>query len=350
MAQFSLSSHRFTITEKGRVKKGEVKDLEILDNIGEKKRATPAILYDIFKSNLQKSGKTVEKIQKTYKFESITYDDSKRMICGNMKTGEYGFEAELHDVKTDKKRIKSENEAELIPYYFLIYIPNESTEGYVILERFQKLGVQTIFFQALNDIIDSELNSDEVQYKLNTGNCFSLNLFLEILENSTIKELKAITTVNAPKSPDIADQLVKDNAKTQKITETDYIMKTVIQPQKSTGKIQKIQKTLIAMLKKQEPIGTGLLSELNIDKYDELSLVVNDNKMSRTIRLYEDGVKLDYNNQLFPYIDITDSVKKTKGLPEFTSIDTYARNHLNSLLEKKQPLVFSEDIISEENV
>lgn len=351
MAQFSLSSHRFTVLEGGR-KKDKNENPEILDSIGKEKRVNPIDLFAILSDELNGYNNTDEKSQKKYNFQVNCLDNEKRMISGIVNSGDFGYEAILVNVD-DEKQVKKRGvrDAELIPYYYLIYLPKNSEYGYLILERFQKSGIQTIFINSLESIIKGEINNEELQYKIDTGNCFNKSLFLDILKDSDIKEITAIRTFSHPApaemSDDKADKLSKSKRE-KKVTKdiVDYHKKTSLQPVGKQGPVAAFVKRLQQIVLGDKIIGNDLLKEFGVSDYDELTIRVRHNNMDRSIKLYDKDIKLDYNNQLFPYIDITKKVQKSVGgHPIFESIDMVAKEHLSFLLnnDNKQVVVHYED-------
>ena len=64
---------------------------------------------------------------------------------GIIETGEYGYEAELRDVQTaDVTYQRTANDAEMMPFYFLAYLPHNLDEGILILQRRAQYGIRTV--------------------------------------------------------------------------------------------------------------------------------------------------------------------------------------------------------------
>jgi len=71
---------------------------------------------------------------------------SGRLINGIIETGEYGYTSELLNVGSYQVAHKrTVEEAELLPFYFLFYIPEDADEGVMIFEKFKTFGIRTLF-------------------------------------------------------------------------------------------------------------------------------------------------------------------------------------------------------------
>ncbi len=69
-----------------------------------------------------------------------------RILNGIIQTGDYGYESELIDTNDGALSYKKKtNEAEMISFYFLFYIPKGRDEGVVLLQRFKNYGIRKIF-------------------------------------------------------------------------------------------------------------------------------------------------------------------------------------------------------------
>ena len=72
-------------------------------------------------------------------------------ISGILTTGEYGYETDLLDVKGKKPVYRrSTDQAEMLPFYFHLYIPKTGKCGILILQRFGLFGVRTILTSDLD--------------------------------------------------------------------------------------------------------------------------------------------------------------------------------------------------------
>lgn len=118
--------------------------------------------------------------EKTFTVED-TYERNGNTIEGRFKSGEWGRNADFFDIDeyTRLEDARKENHAEEIPYYFLFHIPDQdSTEAMLILSRYKRKGIKTLFgdlFRPRNrdmDVGDAYMDiephySDEVLEKIN---------------------------------------------------------------------------------------------------------------------------------------------------------------------------------------
>ena len=67
-----------------------------------------------------------------------------RRIEGILESGEYGYEAALVNVHSGRTHRRHVKEAELLPFYFLVYVPRRPVKGVMILQRFGSFGVSSV--------------------------------------------------------------------------------------------------------------------------------------------------------------------------------------------------------------
>lgn len=331
MAKITLVTLSLTVEKKGKQLPGE-KEQELLDNIGKNSIITRLDLFDIFKDVLEEEkSDSNEKKQKAWRFSTLNIDSDKRLITGIIDAGEYGYETKLYNVDTDEERIRLSNEAELLPHYFLIYLPRNDTHGYLILQRFQNIGVKTI----IEHILKNALSKSIGDYRLIVSNALPKNIFDDIINRVTVKEVRYTKYIKTHKPTDEADNLTHDNS--DNVYVDDYVVEQVFKSRNHDGFIPNIGKKILNVFKDDGDIRQFLVEELNLDNDgDELSVVVDDENSSRTITLFDNrAINLDYNNRLFPYFDISDDVRCDKtGHPVFSSIDCVAKDYLNILINK----------------
>lgn len=331
MAKITLVTLSLTVEKKGKHPSGEVV-LEILDNIGKDQVITRLDLFEILKDCLEEDkSESNEKKQKAWYFSNLIIDSDKRLITGIIHAGEYGYETKLYNVETSEERKRLSNEAELLPHYFLIYIPRNDRHGYMILQRFQNLGIKTI----IEDILKTALSQNVSNYKLVINNALPKRLFDEIIDRVTVKEVRYTKYVTTPYPTDEADTLVPNDGET--VNSDNYVIEQVFKSRNMGGFISSLGKKLLNRFNEDGDLRQLLVEELNLDADgNEISVVVDDENSSRTITLFNNrAIKLDYNNRLFPYFDVSDEVQCDKtGHPVFSSIDSVAKDYLNILISK----------------
>ena len=80
-----------------------------------------------------------------------------RHLEGIIETGEYGYESDLLDIDTgDVSYHRQVTEAEMLPFYYLFELPEDTNEGIVVLQRFQQFGIRGLFGKALINWFNGE--------------------------------------------------------------------------------------------------------------------------------------------------------------------------------------------------
>lgn len=89
--------------------------------------------------------------QRVLRVKRLLVDRDKRRIQGIVETGDYGYNATLVDVDQDFQPayVRRPNDAELLPFYFLMKIPRYHHRGLLILQRFGGFGMKSVFEDAL---------------------------------------------------------------------------------------------------------------------------------------------------------------------------------------------------------
>ena len=73
-----------------------------------------------------------------------------RKISGVIQSGLYGVRSKLIDIDTnDIVHMRTVNQAEILPFFFLLDIPKDKNEGMLILQRIGAYGIKTILSQFL---------------------------------------------------------------------------------------------------------------------------------------------------------------------------------------------------------
>ncbi|MFZ0038252.1 MAG: hypothetical protein WAK91_12560, partial [Candidatus Acidiferrales bacterium] len=80
-----------------------------------------------------------------------------RRIYGIIETGHYGLESNLYDVrKREVVHKRTENEADMLPFFFLFEIPTGTDEAVLILQRIGKYGIRTLLSSLLKETFQAE--------------------------------------------------------------------------------------------------------------------------------------------------------------------------------------------------
>lgn len=89
--------------------------------------------------------------QEIIKLDRLESNRQDRWLEGRLEVGAYGWEAELRKVDTYKRQYERQMEdAEVLPFYFLLHLPRRDSHGVLILQRFGPHGVKTAFERELS--------------------------------------------------------------------------------------------------------------------------------------------------------------------------------------------------------
>lgn len=159
MATFSLVPYSIRLRKKGEasqfLKLGKDHNSEKIDVLG--------FLQDYIENSIPNFKDLPEKIKADDPdIENIVTDKKiittgliakeNKVVSGVFRIGDHGYSAPLVNVKTgDVSHTKEIDEAELVPYYFLVKIIPTSNIGVVILQTFNSIGIKGVFFQGLNN-------------------------------------------------------------------------------------------------------------------------------------------------------------------------------------------------------
>lgn len=93
--------------------------------------------------------------------KTVKFEREDRVIHGLMELGKYGYAARGVNVKTEKTSYKrKKNDAEMLPFYFMIYLPKGQESGILLTQRFGHFGLFTSFSKQLKTHFNtSESNS-----------------------------------------------------------------------------------------------------------------------------------------------------------------------------------------------
>ncbi len=171
--------------------------------------------YDLLKSEFadfvdtlpkDKSKKQIIKFQKktindnlktTYRFR-----DEMRVVSGKVVTGRYGKTENVVDVdeKDNNLVFKIEkNHAVQKPFFFMICLPLNTNEGFVLLEREGLYGIKGVFTNIMRTFVSKRLNRYSIK--------FSKFVDDEIIKKMVTKgELNSITLTRHSLPGDIADK------------------------------------------------------------------------------------------------------------------------------------------------
>jgi hypothetical protein len=245
-----------------------------------------------------------------------TIKKNNREFTGIVETGEYGYESTFIDADTGKPQYKRKvKDAEMLPFYFLLWLPKDQNIGLILLQRFGLYGISQIFRNSLQSFIKSELPNLSVEF----SPIYSDKLLQKVIENGEIKKV-TFTKYDIPKN--IEDYFEK-GAHNEMRGHIEYSLVA------SRNNKLKLADRLNKLL-----FGSGKVTrlvELKNFSYDDTKIEFKHGKETRRFVL---GDFLKFK----AYYDVSEQVKKAKdGHPEFTSINRIATDIRKELEEILYP-------------
>jgi hypothetical protein len=244
--------------------------------------------------------------------ESLTIDKRERIICGFFEAGGYGYESDIYDKDNEHKLKKLEDDVEIMPYYFLFYIPHDRNVGVFMLERFGGLGISTIFHSHFSKSMKAKYDTLMVDF----DPLLTKELMKAFTSKGAIKEV-VLRKYNLPS--DVTDKLhLTQYASSILGMELRFITKkNKFFSGLSVNKF--INDSNTHFYTAQTIKGMGF------DNNFKVSVVSSYKGNKRTIDLSE-------SLQIRPYYDIHEEVKLEKGHPTFESIHTATKTLLAEII------------------
>ena len=239
--------------------------------------------------------------------------DVPRAVRGTVVTGEYGFETDLYDMATGAVVHKrSSSQVELMPFYFLAYLPKHDDRGILILQRRGVSGIRAVFF---NDFIRFFGESfPEIRVEVNT--LVPKSSIDQFLQDGRIVEARFI-------SHRIPSDVIDVYEDTDGPQEEDGTVEYVIKARRNRRIAGRLASGVRAVYSGDQRVNE--MMELKDFEYDNVKVRFELNKKYRTFDL-SDFMKLRVS------YEITDRVNLGQdGHPEFNSIDSLAVEYLEDL-------------------
>ena len=235
-----------------------------------------------------------------------------RTIGGVVETGEYGYEAELYDVEADAVSYqRTANDAEMVPFYFLVYLPTQRDEGVLILQRRAQYGIRTVFLQDFTQYF-KEFDST-IQVEINP--LVPQNLIDQYLQDGRLTKVRFIRFAIPT---DVADAF-EGGGHIEESGHTELVV--------SAGRNQRLP--LLGRIRDvvNRRRDVNEMIELHDFGYETVKVELEVAGSRKTV---------DLSNvmKLRAYYDITSELEVgTNGHPVFTSIDGIARDLMGRLLD-----------------
>lgn len=227
-------------------------------------------------------------------------------LWGLVEAGDYGYGAKGINAKTLKASYdRSVDDAEMVPFYFLINLPTDTSKGILILQRLGIRGVQTPFTNALRAVF-RDVYPD---YMLDIQAHVPSEVMKYLLDGS----LKGITLTSYKVPDEIADKLRLGGNLEKHVRLKISVEGTKDHFLRTPGWVKEAIRGRSGMFE---------TSSLPGKPTEEISLTMLYNGNRRTI---------DFHNpeRIAPYIDITNEIEtNSSGHPVFNSIHKYSKSLL----------------------
>ncbi|MEH2465992.1 hypothetical protein [Nostoc sp.] len=307
MSKFSLAPYTLRLKRKNSSNYFFFEDVLGLDFID--------VLYE-YLSNVLPSLPINNQTGEVIKVTSIKKEN--RTICGQFESGQNGYGSRLLNTVTDTVSYERNTlDAELIPYYFLVRLPSKVDKGIVILQRFNNIGVKTLFFDNFTQYLKAKI-SDE--YILEINPLVPKGLIKEYINGRFIK-LRFIKQGYPKDIIDIPPDAMPDD------NEFDGESELILSAPKNGILPYHIRSIFSKNLDKflsSDDVSVGSIIEVKNFDYDNIKMQVRVGNSYKTINLSDMG-KLRY------YEDISGIDLNTNGHPKFDIIDSVAKSLLKDL-------------------
>lgn len=271
----------------------------------------PGGLHGIVKGFLGSLKKTHARDEESQLLQRVIRLDTDVDSCwGLLESGEYGFEAKGVDINTLKPSYKRKSQdAELIPFYFRLYLPSANDTGIMLLQRHGPRGVFHSFSSALRDFVGQKLPD----HALDITRLVPAEVLGELLKGGV--RAVEITTYKVP--TDIADKyrFLGNLQKAGTVTvEFKAKKKAYLFPPSWLKRITTGQTKVVEL---PVDLGPGRI-RLKVDYHGKTRVV-----------------DLSSPETIAPYTDATDDLDiQDSGHPSYESVDSYCTDLLRELLEQ----------------
>lgn len=259
------------------------------------------------------NNKQLSKVFRVLDDEKI-YSNNRDFLCGTIESGDYGYESKIVKVNDtensnninenfeeeyDESQVigievikKGKDQAELIPFFYMIGFLNDSRRAVLFIERVNYLGIKMIVEREINKFFKKKIKkmnlyNEYKKYTIEIINLMPKEVVDKLLEQGRLTELRFIK-YNAPK--EIVDKLEK------KIDDKDIHSELIIK-----GKNIPMKKGIKSIMQRGKKV-TDLVEIKNFE-YQNLKVEITIGKDTKKIIDMSDFMKIN------SYFDITSDVE-----------------------------------------
>lgn len=262
-----------------------------------------------------------ERMKKVLRLSSDTLSPFGRQLSGIFEAGDYGYQSEIID-RTSGEMVhsKSLNHAEMIPFYFHIFIPENSQTGIIVLQRFKQYGIYGIF----GETISSKFIEEFGNYRLVLNPLVSDEIINDFIGNGKLKKITLKRLNLTSEIMEMADDNEEISAR------TGHIEYSIVA---NRGHSLPLWQRIRASLRGGDRNLEGLFS-INDFEYNSIAVSVRLNGHTRTM-------DLSSLLNIGAFFDITDEVTmdEDRGHPNLESIRAISNTIINDLYVSLNPTV-----------
>lgn len=239
----------------------------------------------------------------------------RRIISGVIESGDYGYESTIYSTKDGKKKYKRQIEdTEILPFYFLVYLPKNDNKCFLVLQRFGVYGINSVIQNHLGNYFINKYP----EYRMEIDAFISQKLAQKFINKGNIRKY-VLTRYNL--SSDITENLGIDGHQ-----EDILSIELTIKAKKNSG-LNFLRNKVKTFIRNSNARVFTLkdLDRLGFDGNHKSKMTVQLGRNTRSIDLSDTG-------QIRPYFDIDEDIEKDKsGHPIFKSINSTAIELINDL-------------------
>jgi hypothetical protein len=276
--------------------------------------ADGADLFRVFRdilTDLQERTSKNDKEESLLQMAEFSVDEERRLLSGRLAAGDFGYEADLVDVQSNRLAYhRQTTDAELRPFFFLVYLPNSKDEGVLILEKQGVYGVVGNFGRAIKE----RFEAGREDFLLEFNHLVPEGTIQRLVEDNPIKELH-FYKFNLP--PDQFDLYADSDHEEEEIT-AKLILKS---PRGGTFSLRGLTRNVF------ERGGLGGVVELTEGRfeYDKAKMEVKVGDSKKMVDVSDMG-------RMRATYDITEEVERgDDGHPTLESIQERAEDLLEDL-------------------
>lgn len=159
-----------------------------------------------FVKSIDKNMLDDEEQKRSLQVTSTRFTSNVRMISGIFESGEYGLESRIVNRKTRKQTYKkSVDDVDIKPFYFLLYMPQGSGKGLLVLQRTGGYGINTVVRKHLSQFFSERFGG----FKMEVNQYLSKDLADKFIGDGIIQE---ISIRKYDLAPDVVNKLGLTNS------------------------------------------------------------------------------------------------------------------------------------------